>query len=142
MNDIVIDTNVMRLFDAPADRRYKALFEWIVNFGYLALSQKLVVEYFGSGNRLLAVLINDLTNKKRINRIGSGLINNFTEDRHYKYTCNGEDILHARLVFLSRRKLLVTIDNRLETDVNGFRKVDGTKPQAWRYPPVDILVKG
>jgi hypothetical protein len=42
--------------------------------------------------------------------------------------------LHARLVFLSTRKLLVSKDNRLVADVNAFRKISGVKPRATVVP--------
>jgi hypothetical protein len=133
--DIVIDTNVMRLYDKPADKTFVDLFAWLGEKGTLTVSQKLINEYEGTGNRLLAGLIDRLTKSSRYNRINNSALKAFNEDRHYNYTCNGQDRWHARLVFLSIRKRLVSIDNRLVNDVNDFRRVSGIKPRATRSPP-------
>lgn len=136
--DIVIDTNVIRLYDKPADPIFKALFKWLGQRGTLVVSQKLVVEYGGIGNKLLAGLINRLIAEKRFIRIDSEAIKNFVEDKRYNYTCNGKDVWHARLVFLSPRKLLVSFDDKLVNDVNGFKKVNGLKPHATKSPSANF----
>lgn len=133
--DIVIDTQVMRLYDTPSDPRYKDLFTWIAKgCGKLAVSQKLLVEYFGTQNPLIGVLINQLIAEGRLIRIDSSPIKQFKADKHYGYTCNIEDIWHARLVFISNRKKLVTHDQALCDDVNGFKQVNGVKPSAVKQP--------
>ncbi len=135
---IVIDTNVIRLYDEPADPIFKALFKWLGERGSLVVSQKLVVEYGGTGNPLLAGLISQLIARKRFIRVQKHELDSFTADRHYNYRCNPKDKWHARLVFISPRKLLVSLDNNFVADVNGFRKVDGIKPRASRHPPKDF----
>src|SRR5437762_14387561 len=119
--DIVIDTNVIRLYDKPADPIFKALFKWLGEKGSLVVSQKLLIEYVGTGNILLAGLISQLIKKKRFIRVQNHALNSFTADRHYNYRCNPKDKWHARLVFLSPRKLLVSLDNNLVSDVNRFK---------------------
>lgn len=138
-NDIVVDTNVMRLYDAPSDPKYKELFVWLDHSGVLAISQKLLAEYIGTGNRLIAPFIDNLLRNDRLNRVQTSELKSFDLDRHYPYSCNKKDIWHARLVFLSKRKILVSLDDPLISDVNGFRKVTGVKPTAHRYPPTSCL---
>ncbi len=138
MKDIVIDTNVIRLYDTPADPRFKALFIWLSSSGTLSVSKKLLNEYFGTGNRLLAPLINRLIAGKRFVAIESSEIKAFTLDRHFRYTCNYKDRWHARLVFLTTRKRLVSFDIPLVKDVNRFRKVDGIKARACHVPVPDF----
>lgn len=140
MNDIVIDTNVARLFDAPADEKLKTLFIWLVDKGWLAVSQHLLNEYSRQGNRLLAVLIRDLAERGRLNRIANAELKEFQSDKHFAYCCNNGDIKNARTVFLSRRKILVSFDGNLRKDVNGFKKIDGIQPRAFDYPPASVLV--
>lgn len=139
MNDVVVDTNIARLFDAPADPKLKPLFLWLRDRGHLTISRNLINEYSRQGNRLLAVLLNDLGEKKRLNRISNYDLKSFSDDKHFSYTCNVEDIYNARTVFLSFRKILVSFDSRLRTDVNSFRKIDGIKPRAFDYAPFDVL---
>lgn len=133
-SDIVIDANVMCLYDAPADPRMQGLFRWVATTGSLALSNQLIAEYGRTGNRLIGVLVDHLTRLQRLNKISNGLIKSFTLDAHYPYKCNRADIPHARLVFLSDRKRLVSRDKHLVTDVAGFRRVNGVQPVACFVP--------
>ena len=132
--DIVVDTNVIRLYDKPSDPQFKSLFKWLHEHGTLAISQKLLAEYIGIGNTLLAGLINRLIANGRLSHIGSKELKAFAEDRRYRYRSNARDHWHARLVFLSTRKLLVSIDKKLVNDVNGFKKLGGVKPRASSSP--------
>jgi hypothetical protein len=132
--DIVVDTNIIRLYANPDDPLIRALFVWIRDFGTLALSQKLLAEYIGIGNRDLAGLIDRLTRAGRINSISNQRLKEFNQDRHYAYTANSKDRWHARLVFLSIRKLLVSVDKKLINDVNGFKRMGGVKPRATSRP--------
>jgi hypothetical protein len=138
-NDIVIDAQVIRLYDAPSDPKYKDLFTWIAKgCGKLAVSQKLLVEYYRTQNHLVGVLINQLIAEGRLHKVGAMPLKQFKHDKHYGYTCNQEDIHHARLVFTSNRKKLVTHDQALCNDVNGFKKIDGVKPMAVKQPTQDF----
>lgn len=139
MNDVVVDTNIARLFDNPADAKLKPLFIWLRDKGHLAISRNLINEYSRHGNRLLAVLIHDLGEKKRLNRISNDKIKSFSADKHFSYCCNAEDVDNARTVFLSARKILVSFDQNLRKDVGNFKKIEGVKPQAFDYPPSSIL---
>jgi hypothetical protein len=132
--DIVADANVMRLYDKPSDPDMQRFFAWLASAGTLAVSSWLLEEYGRTQNRDLAGLIQLLMRAKRLSRIDNPVINAFSDDRHYGYTCNYKDIRHARLVFLSRRKRLVTIDRKLRNDVNGFPKVHKIKPRAVKVP--------
>jgi hypothetical protein len=141
MSSVIVDNNVMAGYDNPLDKNYVGLYRWIATTGCLVVSQFLLNEYFETGNRNIAILIADLDrheNAHRIIRIKKNAINGFTMDRHYNYTCNGRDIPHARLCFLSPRKKIISRDNALVVDVNGFRKVDKIKPSAVEFPLVDF----
>ena len=126
--DLVVDANVMRLYDKPKDKAIVALFKWIKKKGVLSVNQKLINEYAGSGNRLVMILINELIRDDRLNRIQRKALSLFTLDRHFHYRCNRKDIIHARTVFLSNRKCCIAFDKKLREDINRFKKVDGIKP--------------
>lgn len=132
--DIVIDNNVMCLYDKPKSANIKQMFHWLKEEGALTVSQKLIIEYVGSGNRLITALIDNLIRDGRYNRIPKKNLDAFNEDRHFKYTCNRKDRYHAKLVFLSHRKLLVSFDNKFLSDVNLFKKVNKIQPRATKSP--------
>lgn len=141
MSSIVIDTCVIRLYDAPLDPNYVKLFRWVQNDGTLYITKKLLIEYIGTGNRNIQILLNQLTKheeKSRLITLKSSQINAFNEDKNYNYTCNLEDIYHSKLVFLSPRKKLISQDKKIIADVNGFKKVDGIKPSAMIRPEPDF----
>lgn len=139
MRDVVLDTNVARLFDSPKDARLRPLFEWLSTNGCLAVSQKLLVEYGRHGNQVLAALVRDLLEKKRLNKIASAALKGFDLDKHYQYTCNAADVVNARTVFLSAKKILISFDDKLRNDVNAFPKVDKVKCRAFEYLPDAVL---
>lgn len=137
MTSIVIDTCVLRLYDAPLDPNYQQLFQWINTKGTLYVSQKLVNEYIGTGNRNIQILLHSLvknTDNIRLVNVKKVEIESFSGDKGYRYTCNKEDIYHSKLVFLSPRKKLISQDKKILADVNGFKKVDGIKPEAKSKP--------
>lgn len=134
MTDMVIDSCVMRLYDQPKDARIRDLFVWLHGEGTLCVSRYLLSEYQRQGNTLVAALIDRLTRRGRFSCIGNAEINSYKRDRHYNYCCNGADRRHARVVFLSARKRLVSFDEKLRQDVNGFSKCDGIKPIAVAHP--------
>lgn len=141
MSSIVIDTCVIRLYDAPLDPNYIKLFRWVQNDGTLYITKKLLIEYIGTGNRNIQILLNHLTKheeQSRLITLKSSQINAFNEDKNYNYTCNLEDIYHSKLVFLSPRKKLISQDKKIIADVNGFKKVDGIKPSAMIRPEPDF----
>ena len=144
-NSIVIDTNIMRHYAAPLDPVYLELFQWLIRKGQLIVSQKLISEYVGTGNRELVIFVESLSRHSAkegekieclpIRKISKKVIESFArQDRHYKYTCNIEDIHHARLVFVSPRKKMICGDNKLMKDINRFPKVGGIKPRSERRP--------
>ena len=137
--DIVVDSCVMRLYDAPADPRLKHLFTWLYQEGTLCISLPLVHEYNRHGNPLVASLLNYLGAQNRLSKIEKQAILTYVGDARYRYTCNKTDIHHARLTFLSRRKRLVSFDHALVKDVNRFRSVDGIRPRATGQPDAEFL---
>ena len=133
LKDVVIDTNVMRLYDKPKDPIFIAFFHWLRTRGTLTASRKLISEYGGTQD-LIFVLINELARCGRYNLVSNAKIREFTQDRHFNYTCNPRDIPHVRLVLVSHRKRLIAFDKRLKNDVNSSPKVDGLKPCACSQP--------
>ena len=140
-NDVVVDNDVMRLYGTPAAAGHRRLFEWLHCCGALCLSLHVIHEYNRQGSPFVAALIDRLTRAKRVSVIKNSWINGFeTEDSRYQYTCNGEDIPVARTCFRSHRKLLVSADARLRSDVNRFRMLGGVKPEAYDSLPVERQV--
>jgi hypothetical protein len=140
VKDIVVDTNVIKLYNNPGDPLIRALFFWIRDHGTLTISQKMLIEYGGIGNRDLAGLLNRLQLDQRLNPIKTQEFKNFASDLHYSYTCNSKDRWVAKLVFLSFRKKLVANDKRLVNDINRFKKVNGIKPQATKSPNAQFYI--
>lgn len=141
MSSLVIDTCVLRLYDSPGDPRYKDLFEWITTKGELYITQKLLNEYIGTGNKNIQILLAHLNrngNNLRLIKVKKEKIESFVEDRKFDYTCNTEDQYHAKLVFISPRKKIVTQDNALTRDINNFKKVNGIQPIAKSHPLKDF----
>lgn len=132
--DIVLDTNVMRLYDKPKDPKFVKLFTWIHEKGVLTVSQKLIVEYGGTSNHLIMILISKLIREKRLNMIGKLQLSAFKADRHFNYTCNPKDIVIAHTVFLSDRKRCIAFDKNFRSDINKSKKVDSIQPCACRDP--------
>ncbi len=132
--DIVIDANVMRLFDKPKDPHIKALFYWLRKSGTLKCNRLLISEYNRSSNQLIMTLINELVRDGRYKLIDNSSIKSFKLDNHFKYTCNKLDVSNARLVFLSNRKRLISFDKNLRNDINNFPKVGGIKPCSCGAP--------
>ena len=132
--DLVIDANVMRLYSEPKDLTIKKLFIWLYNDGSLAISHAMLNEYNRHGNKLIFGLIQHLTKNGRITSVTNDKIKNFTADKKIKYTCNPEDIEHAKLVFLSIRKKLISFDDKLVNDINSAPKISKIKPSASNRP--------
>jgi hypothetical protein len=137
--DIVIDANVMRLYDKPKDPVFKKLFTWLFKTGVLTVNQKLIIEYGGAGKPEIMILVAKLQREGRCNKISKSQISAFTKDRHFKYTCNFKDIVHAQTVFLSDRKRFLAFDKNLRKDINSFKKVNKIKSCACRNPRVCCL---
>lgn len=132
--DIVVDSCVMRLYDAPGDPNYKIFFAWLHGKGTLCISHPMLNEYNRHGNQLIPALLNYLTTQNRLTRIPNKTLNAFSADKNYAYLCNALDIPHARLTFVSKRKKLVSFDEKLRKSVSKFKKVDGIKPSATALP--------
>lgn len=137
--DLVVDSCVMRLFDTPSDPNYQILFQWIKEVGTLCVSNPLINEYNRHGNQLVWALLNYLGTQNRLNKISNNDLKSFNLDKNFSYSCNGEDISHARLTFCSTRKKLVSFDGKLRDSVNGFKRVNGIKPKAVKTPSSDFL---
>jgi len=137
MSSIIIDTNIMTLYDAPIDPSYSKLFKWLEKEGTLCISDFLSMEYMGTGNRNIVLLLARLSknaDKNRLIKIQKEVIKSFKDDKRFKYTSNRKDWNHARLTFLSPRKKMITQDVKLTNDINKFKKIQGIKPTAIDKP--------
>ena len=140
-NDLVVDANVMCLYGTRAAAGHRALFQWLKCCGGLCVSHHLLMEYARQGSPLVASLIDDLGKFGRLSKIKKSTINAFgVTDATYAYTCNPQDIPVARTCFRSFRKLLVSHDASLRSDVNGFPLVGGVQPTAFHSAPMAALV--
>jgi len=133
--DIFLDSNIVKNFSNPLDEEYKKLFQWISTIGYLAISQKLLVEY-GRTNQNLSVLVNRLQADGRLIKFQSQDLNTIRFDKKTlkNLKSNREDQLHLKVILLSDRKIAIIIDKKFRDDVNGFPKYNGIKPQAVARP--------
>jgi hypothetical protein len=139
-NDIVIDANVMSLFGTRRAGLHRPMFAWLQCCGGICISKAVLREYARQGSPLVAAMIDSLTRRGRCSSIKNSTIRAFRADARYAYTCNAEDVDVARTVFRSVRKVLVSSDVRLRSDVAGFPGVNGVKPQAFEVAPKDLLV--
>ena len=130
-NDIVVDANVMSLYGTAAAGQHKGLFVWLGCCGGLCISKAVLREYSRQGSPLVAALVDRLLRDKRCSFIKNSTLKAFEADAGYAYTCNAEDVAIARTVFRSFRKLLISMDVRLRSDVNGFPIVNAVKPEAY-----------
>ena len=128
MNDIFLDTNLANNLHNPLNDDYKLFIEWLYTRGCLVLNKKLHVEFI-RGNQTLAVIIDRLIREGRVNTISVELLRNFkfrkSEER--VLLSNHEDRVHLKSVLLSNRKLALSNDQNLSTDINNFRLIDGIK---------------
>lgn len=138
-NDVVVDSNIMSTYGTKMGSCHVAMFEWLMCCGGLCTSSHIINEYFRQGSPLVAALINTLTSRGRLSRIDNLTINSFSADKRHSYTCNAADIPVARTCFKSFRKILVSNDQRLRNDVNGFPKQGGIKPAAFEKLPQDYF---
>lgn len=138
--DVVIDSCVMRLYDTPGDPKLQFLFKWLYDTGTLCLSRPLLNEYNRHGNPLIASLLLYLGAQDRLAHIPNSVLKEFDLDKGYKYLCNKADIPHARLTFVSKRKRLVSFDDKLRESVSKFKKVNGIKPSATKSPDAKFLI--
>ena len=145
MKDIFIDNNIAKNFAAPLDPHYKELIQWLNEydselvkndfsklheFAHLVVSQKLLVEYLNSSRdcskpNAIPAIINRLQIQGRIHKKSKSEIEEFknkffTKQIEKRLLSNVEDHCHIVCVLLSNRKLCLTYDENLTTDLNEF----------------------
>ena len=118
-SDIVVDTNVIRLYGVAGDPVFKTFFAWLRSNGILACSQKLLVEYHRSGSSLVAGLVADLLIARRLRKYSPSEIESIRHGR-YRFRSNRADHHHVKLVMRSCRRLCLSLDEDLRYDVNNF----------------------
>ncbi|WP_412560843.1 hypothetical protein [Winogradskyella sp. MIT101101] len=145
MKDIFIDNNVAKNFATPLDPHYKDLIKWIntfdkelvekepdkiLDYAHLVVSQKLLVEYLKSSRdcskpNAIPSIINRLQIQGRIQKKTKTEIEDFQKQYFSKkiekgLLSNKEDHCHIVCVLISSRKLCLTYDENLTTDLEEF----------------------
>lgn len=142
MDDIVIDNSVARHFENPPDAHYRQLILWLQHLGSMAVSKKLFMEIKGTtcGNNSTSLLaiIGLLVREDRINRISNEDLKGFEIKNHIakKLLSNKKDHPHIKLVLLSFRKLCLSEDGNLVTDINkffGYKATAANRPESLPY---------
>lgn len=140
-NDVVIDADRMSRYGRTGSGSLSTMFQWLHCCGSLCVSRHLLVEYGRQNSMYISALLNKLMTSGRLATIKRQTVEAFNVyDRHYRYTCNAEDIPNARLVFRSFRKVLISNDERLRKDVNDFGLVNGVQPKAYAAMPAEMMV--
>lgn len=142
MNDIFLDNNIVKHFTPPLTQEYKELASWLYEEGALVVSQKLLNEYIHGlshvkfEDQTILGIINKLTQQGRLNKIENRQLSNLIipKRREKKFLSNREDHFHIKTILLSYRKLAISKDNNLCTDINNHPKVDKIKPRAANKP--------
>ena len=140
MQDLFLDTSIVKHFIPPMQPSYKELYTWLRSTGTLVVSTKLKIEYIrglsGHQGDSIIVLIDFLTRKGRLNEINSDRIKNFKIKKGIKrrMRSNVEDHHHIITILLSNRKLAVSADANFRHDVNLQPTIDGIKPFASHSP--------
>ncbi len=130
VEDIVVDTTVMRLYGVAKDPTFKAFFAWLRGKGTLACSKKLLMEYGRVQSMFITTLMDELIRSGRFQNYAKERIAKI-KDSHFQYRCNYEDRWHLRLVMCTYRRLCLSQDNKLVEDVNCF---SGFYARAARNP--------
>ncbi|MGV0751413.1 hypothetical protein [Empedobacter brevis] len=161
MKDIFIDNNLAKNFANPLDPNYKELVEWIINYNdedvkenpinknnyaHLVVNQKLLVEYFRSSynchhHTAIPSLINILTRQGRLLKFEKNEIEefkklNFTKAVNRNIESNVEDHCHICSILLSNRKMALTYDVKLTSDIKsipGFVCTISNRPENLNY---------
>lgn len=127
-NDIFIDTNLAHNLINPMNDHFKKLYLWLYHEGALAITKKLIAEY-GQGNQNLAVVVNYLTVKGRVNCISKQQLTNLSIPKKIekRLLSNRSDHTHIKTVILSDRKIAISADKNLIDDINNYPKYQKIK---------------
>lgn len=133
--DFFIDTNIAKNFMNPADPEYKKLLSWLFKEGVWVVNQKLLVEY-GSTNQTILVLINELQKQGRIKKFETSELDKFLFEKSFekRLISNKKDWIHLKTIWLSTRKIGITIDSGLRNDVKNSPLQNGIQPRAVSRP--------
>lgn len=133
--DIFIDTNIAKNFKNPADPEYKKLLAWLFREGVWVVNQKLLVEY-GNTNQTILVLINELQKQGRIKKFKTSELDKFLFEKSFekRLISNKKDWIHLKTIWLSTRKIGITIDSGLRNDVKNSPLQNGIQPRAVSRP--------
>lgn len=133
--DIFINTNIAKNFKNPADPEYKKLLAWLFREGVWVVNQKLLVEY-GNTNQTILVLINELQKQGRIKKFKTSELDKFLFEKSFekRLISNKKDWIHLKTIWLSTRKIGITIDSGLRNDVKNSPLQNGIQPRAVSRP--------
>jgi len=135
MKDIFVDTCTAQQFCNPMNEAYKSLLLWIKQDGYLVYTNKLLQE-IGQGNQNLLALLAQLIKEGRANKISNEALRQieFSKKQKGNFLSNGKDWDHIKTVILSNRKLAISGDAYLISDINGLPKYNKIQPSAYDCP--------
>ena len=127
MEDIVIDNNVAKNFANPMDQDYKAFIKWLFNKGSLAVCSKLIREYnltsqLCKSDTNICIILDYLTKRGRLNNISNDRLRLFNIPKRILKTLrsHAKDRFLIKIVLLSFRKLLITLETNLQFDINNY----------------------
>lgn len=121
MKDIFIDANIMKIFPNHQDPEFIKFFAWLESQGTLVVSQKLIVEYGRIYSQDITRLLDHLFNEDRFIKKTKNELETI-DFAHFKFTCNTDDIVHAKTVCLSNRKIALVGDKYLRSDLKKIPK--------------------
>lgn len=138
--DIFIDNNIANKFAVPPDNHYKELIEWLLyqdndnpdNNAYLVASNFIRKEYWDSNNNCnsefsIVTIYSELQKQDRLNLFKTKEIKDFVKNEidnkgNLNLASNKQDHYHFYPVFKSDRKMVLTEDKNLASDLLNFPK--------------------
>lgn len=130
--DILVDNNIAKNFCNPVNRTYKKFIVWLMEYGVLMVSQKLIVEYISStgsscSSTNIATIIYKLTREGRLKKKSKKEIQSIRFKKHVEKSLrsNKRDHEYIKLVILSDRKYAISKDRNLQYDINHFPRIKG-----------------
>lgn len=125
--DVFVDNNVSKNFCNPLDQHYKDFIKWLVEEGYLVVTNKILTEYVSStgassSRTNIVAIIGQLTKHGRLIKFTTQQLRGFGIKKHVKkgLRSNPKDHVHLKAVLLSDRKLALSLDDNFRYDVNSF----------------------
>lgn len=138
MKDILVDNTVAKNFCNPLDSNYKTFIAWLLEHGYLVVTQRLLSEYLSASaasasSTSMPALINHLLRNGRLRKFNKSTLGafRFTSRVRRSLRSNRSDHDSIKAVMLSYRKFALSHDKNFRYDINHF---PGYAARAERRP--------